>query len=212
MYIKTILDHRMILLKNTVDTGYDVRNDFNKLPTITFLKSGKGEYLMRVTIFERILFLNPVSTLFRKSIEKMIECVRESRTAVELCSVFQVSNELFKDNEDNYEFVEYTVPDGMEKYLRDLCEGCITELEKMQAEIKREATEQRYKYKVMNVAEGDATGYVLLTKRDAALVAYVTNQENWSALDDDGYSGTFKIDVENPISVDEEGISKLLKF
>ena len=61
----------------------------------------------------------------------------------------------------------------------------------------------KFYWKVWQSAEGCTDGYVLLTKKEAEIVSYVTDQDNWKHLSDEPYSGCFSIDLDNPIPVDE---------
>ena len=57
---------------------------------------------------------------------------------------------------------------------------------------------KKYRYRVCLSAEEDRRGFVELTRKEAQIVAYATNPQNWD--DDSGcaYSGSFTIDVTNP--------------
>lgn len=63
---------------------------------------------------------------------------------------------------------------------------------------------KKYRYYVSNSAEGVSCGYVDLTKKEAEIVAYATNEANWKNARDDGYSGYFLIDIDNPMEIPNE--------
>lgn len=58
---------------------------------------------------------------------------------------------------------------------------------------------KKYWYQVGLMAEGESYGYVLLTPKEAKIVSYAANVENWQAKEIDSYSGFFWIDLDNPI-------------
>ena len=57
---------------------------------------------------------------------------------------------------------------------------------------------QKYWYSVGLSAEGDSTGYVYLTKEEAKIVKYATNESNWKNAEIESWSGCFSIDIDNP--------------
>ena len=61
----------------------------------------------------------------------------------------------------------------------------------------------KFYWKVWQSAEGCTDGYVLLTKKEAEIVFYATNQDNWKHLNDESWSGCFSIDLDNPISEED---------
>lgn len=63
---------------------------------------------------------------------------------------------------------------------------------------------KKYRYRVENSAEGISYGYVDLTKKEAEIVAYATNEANWKNAHDDGYSGYFIIDIDHPMEIPNE--------
>jgi hypothetical protein len=63
---------------------------------------------------------------------------------------------------------------------------------------------KKYRYMVSNLAEGTTCGYVDLTKAEAKIVAYATNQDNWKNVQYESWSGSFWIDIDNPIEIKDE--------
>ena len=61
-----------------------------------------------------------------------------------------------------------------------------------------ESEEEKYWYMVGTAAEGESHGYVYLTKEEAQIVKYATDEENWKNASFEEYSGCFFIDVDNP--------------
>ena len=61
----------------------------------------------------------------------------------------------------------------------------------------------KFYWKVWKYAEGCTDGYVLLTKKEAKIVSFATNCDNWKNVNDNPWSGCFSIDLDNPIPVDE---------
>ena len=52
--------------------------------------------------------------------------------------------------------------------------------------------------------EHDETcGYVKLTKREAEIVSYATNERNWEDKKSNPYSGSFYIDLEHPVEIEQ---------
>lgn len=45
-------------------------------------------------------------------------------------------------------------------------------------------------------------GYVRLTKREAEIVSYATNERNWEDKESNSYSGSFYIDLEHPVEIE----------
>lgn len=62
------------------------------------------------------------------------------------------------------------------------------------------ADEQKYYYRMHQGAEGDAYGYVKLTKEQAEAIDYVSHRSNWMYLRDDDYCGGFSIDLDHPVT------------
>ena len=62
--------------------------------------------------------------------------------------------------------------------------------------------DKKYKYNVCLSADGEKSGTVLLTKKEAEVVAYATNPSNWQDVYDEGWSGQFWIDIDNPVEVE----------
>lgn len=63
--------------------------------------------------------------------------------------------------------------------------------------------QKKFWYQVGTSAEGESYGYVLLTPREAKIVSYATNKENWQGSEIEDWSGSFWIDLDNPIPYEE---------
>lgn len=63
--------------------------------------------------------------------------------------------------------------------------------------------EKKYRYNVGLSAEEDFTGTIDLTKSEAAIVAYATDTNNWQNTEGSGWCGTFWIDINNPMEIEE---------
>lgn len=82
------------------------------------------------------------------------------------------------------------------------------ELKKVVSELKTkygESEDKKYKYGVCLSAEDYSDGYVRLTRREAEIVSYATNERNWEDKESNPYSGSFYIDLDNPIKIGEKG-------
>lgn len=66
------------------------------------------------------------------------------------------------------------------------------------------AKAKKYRYMVSNSAEGTTYGYIELTKKEAAIVAYATSESNWKDVESESWSGSFWIDVDNPQEIPED--------
>ena len=66
-----------------------------------------------------------------------------------------------------------------------------------------ESDEKKYKYGVCLSAEDYSDGYVRLTRREAEIVSYATNERNWEDAHSNPYSGSFYIDLEHPVEIRE---------
>ena len=62
---------------------------------------------------------------------------------------------------------------------------------------------KKYRYSIWCCAEGNTTGTIDLTKKEASIVAYALNQSNWNLIEDEPYSGYCGIDVDNPQEISE---------
>ena len=51
-------------------------------------------------------------------------------------------------------------------------------------------------------ADGVSTGTVVLTKEQARIVDFVTNPSNWNDAEVEEYSGSFCIDIDTPMEID----------
>ena len=60
---------------------------------------------------------------------------------------------------------------------------------------------KKYRYHVCQSAEGCTTGTVLLTKAQAEAVRVATDILYWDDLEEESYSGSFCIDIDNPEEV-----------
>lgn len=63
--------------------------------------------------------------------------------------------------------------------------------------------EKKYRYNVCLSAEDVTTGTIDLTKKEAEIIARATNTDNWNNLEWNSYSGSFWIDIENPLEIKE---------
>lgn len=61
--------------------------------------------------------------------------------------------------------------------------------------------EMKYRYNVALSAEDECTGTIDLTKKEAEIVAYATDQYNWMNRDGGGYCGNFWIDIDHPMEI-----------
>ena len=80
------------------------------------------------------------------------------------------------------------------------------ELKKVVSELKTkygESDEKKYKYYVSQSAEEYSYGFVELTKREAEIVSYATNERNWEDKESNLYSGSFHINLEHPVEIVE---------
>lgn len=68
-----------------------------------------------------------------------------------------------------------------------------------------ESEDKKYKYFVSLSADDETCGYVRLTRREAEIVSYATNERNWEDKESNPYSGSFYIDLDNPIKIGEKG-------
>ena len=60
---------------------------------------------------------------------------------------------------------------------------------------------KKYRYNVALTAEDDWCGTIDLTKKEAEIVDYATNINNWKNGHGGGYYGYFWIDVNNPMEI-----------
>ena len=63
--------------------------------------------------------------------------------------------------------------------------------------------ERKHKYFVSLSADDETCGYVKLTKREAEIVSYATNERNWEDKKSNPYSGSFYIDLEHPVEIEQ---------
>lgn len=81
------------------------------------------------------------------------------------------------------------------------------ELKKVVSELQTKygkSEEKKYKYTVSLSADDETYGYVELTKREAEIVSYATNERNWENKISNPYSGSFYIDLEHPVEIEED--------
>jgi hypothetical protein len=64
-------------------------------------------------------------------------------------------------------------------------------------------SETKFYFSVGTIGDGYYDGYVLLTQREADIVAFATNPDNWKNSYDEGFSGRFYIVNDKPIPVDK---------
>ena len=74
-------------------------------------------------------------------------------------------------------------------------------LDVTQADIADENT--KFYWYVTNSADDESTGYVLLTKKEAELIAFVTNMDNWKEGNISQWGGYFTIDMNRPVTVED---------
>ena len=89
------------------------------------------------------------------------------------------------------------------------------ELKKVVSELQTKygkSEEKKYKYGVCLSAEDYSDGYVRLTKREAEIVSYATNERNWENKTSNPYSGSFYIDLEHPVEIVEFPINEIREF
>lgn len=67
---------------------------------------------------------------------------------------------------------------------------------------------KKYYYRIIKAGEGTSSGFVLLTKKEAEIVDYALNDNNWVRATYESWSGNAKIDLDNPISEDEFNFSE----
>jgi cell wall assembly regulator SMI1 len=61
---------------------------------------------------------------------------------------------------------------------------------------------KKFWFNVFTSGEATSNGYVKLTMEDAILVSKVVNKENWFALYDESYSGSFAIDLSSAVDAE----------
>lgn len=66
------------------------------------------------------------------------------------------------------------------------------------------AKAKKYRYGIGHSAEGMTYGYIELTKKEASIVAYALNEANWEITEDESWSGSAWIDIDNPQEIPEE--------
>lgn len=63
--------------------------------------------------------------------------------------------------------------------------------------------ETKFYFSVGTSGDTYSSGYVLLTQREADIVAFATNYDNWKNSFSEGYCGSFYIENDHPIPVDK---------
>lgn len=63
-------------------------------------------------------------------------------------------------------------------------------------------SEKKYRYYIYQSAEGETTGTIDLTEKEAAIVAYALDISNWDNLETEPWSGSCYIDINNPMEID----------
>lgn len=66
------------------------------------------------------------------------------------------------------------------------------------------AKEKKYRYNICQSAEGTTSGTIDLTKKEASIVAYAIDTSNWNNLEEESWSGSCYIDIDNPMEIDCE--------
>ena len=66
------------------------------------------------------------------------------------------------------------------------------------------ASGKKYRYNIHKSAEGMTSGTIDLTKKEAAIVAYALDTSNWKNLEEETWSGSCWIDIDNPMEIDSE--------
>ena len=66
------------------------------------------------------------------------------------------------------------------------------------------ANVKKYRYNIYQSAEGTTSGTIDLTKKEASIVAYALNISNWNNVEEEFYSGSCWIDIDNPMEIDCE--------
>ena len=61
----------------------------------------------------------------------------------------------------------------------------------------------KFYWRVAQYAEGYSNGFVKLTKKEAEIVAFTTDSNNWTCTELDAYCGYFSIDLDNPITCED---------
>lgn len=57
---------------------------------------------------------------------------------------------------------------------------------------------KKYRYNIFCSAEGTTSGTIDLTKKEAKIVAYALNQDNWNNVSYESFSGSCYIDIDSP--------------
>ena len=62
---------------------------------------------------------------------------------------------------------------------------------------------KKYLFEIYTSCEGITEGYIELTLEEAKLIDFVSDPKNWSSITkDEDYSGSFGIDIDNPICIE----------
>lgn len=66
------------------------------------------------------------------------------------------------------------------------------------------AKAKKYRYGIGHSAEGTTYGYIELTKKEAAIVAYALDEANWEIISSEYFSGDAWIDINDPQEIPEK--------
>ena len=66
------------------------------------------------------------------------------------------------------------------------------------------ANGKKYRYNIYKSAEGTTSGTIDLTKKEAAIIAYALDTSNWNNVEEESWSGSCWIDIDNPMKIDCE--------
>ena len=62
---------------------------------------------------------------------------------------------------------------------------------------------RKYLFEIYTSGEDTTEGYIELTLEEAKLINFASDPKNWSSIiKDDDYSGSFGIDIDNPICIE----------
>lgn len=125
-------------------------------------------------------------------------------TFVDLVDIF------YKETGKKYSFVDkngYTIPESVHFEFEQeiLSVDFENKVVKVNATIAELSPDEKFYFEVgTSTMDGYSRGYLLLTQKEADIIVYASNQDNWTDYDDgDGYSGTFTIFKDKPIPVSD---------
>ena len=210
MMPKTLAEHRMSFLSGVVKSGLSLKVELCVQECIEVIKHTSGEYEMVVDIFRERFFIMPIDKEAQLDLNKFINLLQDVKSVFGLCSAFIMMNEVSSKCYD-YDEVDVTLPDEVIVKLKELCLKCDSVIQEFQS-MRGEGTEKKYRYNVTCSGEDDNEGVIELTEREALIVAYATNGNNWKHRHYSVYGGVFKIDIEHPKPIKEDdGNRRLLK-